>query len=796
MGHTLTANSGTWTGTEPIIYAYQWESCNGSGTECEAIEEAVSQTYKLRSSDLERAIRAIVIATNAGGATSATSDHSAEIAAGTGSSIAGYYATGETLPDALERLNGEISSDGGSIDGLIEHYGGNLPTTSGDDVEQAFDRVVATDYALQNEYGNLIGETLPERLGLSSDGDATTLLETQATKIKELSGGIENTMADSGSESGVDLAAGGQTADLGGATIGLANPLAISAALLPVFGYLTYEDIATGTNPVTTLVESFFSNESSEGAAAPPSAETDTEPRWLYVPKITHAELQEWFERESYTPKYNLQSALEYDCAVIRAHKNCETQSPSYAPRNPPFDEVPPPNPERPMMLLIWQEWEIGQALYAGGELNEKPGSMSSITDPLDDPDNLAESESAICKANEPPEYKLYGTHGYNSGIWQTGDVWPQGMRFMYTSQDEEASICTYHFSGPEPIGERSYEVSTKGSVWLQSGYVPPSDRHLAFPRKVSSLEVPEGTEQTKVAAPGSDKDVRESLKRLEAKLREGEDETGRELLEEAETEGRVPGTTTVPNCQGFSLTTCKTVLKDAGFTATPEVEELNWGTADIDVKPEHVVRTTPTAGSHTEDAKTMKIILNPSSTTIKGVEEALMDHNELDEEKAQKVAERCLQGTMRAGKTEAAGAEVCEKLPIFLPGSEVGKAAEHDAKAISAEPKWVQLNYESAAAKERKKESRAWYTEFGGCPGTPEAGDQCDEYPFFASAEGGPPSVGKPMPSLEYVNGTQNELEGSQYSGFLAACRVEEGGAFLVVPQPELPTSRLCNKE
>jgi virginiamycin B lyase len=33
-GDTLSASTGTWTGTEPITYAYQWETCNAVGGEC------------------------------------------------------------------------------------------------------------------------------------------------------------------------------------------------------------------------------------------------------------------------------------------------------------------------------------------------------------------------------------------------------------------------------------------------------------------------------------------------------------------------------------------------------------------------------------------------------------------------------------------------------------------------------------------------------------------------------------------------------------------------------------------
>ena len=37
LGQTLTADTGTWTGTQPVDYTYQWQRCDADGTNCEAI---------------------------------------------------------------------------------------------------------------------------------------------------------------------------------------------------------------------------------------------------------------------------------------------------------------------------------------------------------------------------------------------------------------------------------------------------------------------------------------------------------------------------------------------------------------------------------------------------------------------------------------------------------------------------------------------------------------------------------------------------------------------------------------
>jgi hypothetical protein len=64
VGRTLSAKSGTWQGTAPISYAYQWQRCKPG---CAAIAGATSSSYTLRSADLNARIRVAVTASNAVG---------------------------------------------------------------------------------------------------------------------------------------------------------------------------------------------------------------------------------------------------------------------------------------------------------------------------------------------------------------------------------------------------------------------------------------------------------------------------------------------------------------------------------------------------------------------------------------------------------------------------------------------------------------------------------------------------------------------------------------------------------
>jgi len=103
LGQTLSVSNGSWSGTRPLHYAYQWQRCNSSGEECANITGATSQGYTLAEADLGSTLRALVTASNGGGSASATSAASAVVVAGTAPSntalpaITGTPEDGQTL---------------------------------------------------------------------------------------------------------------------------------------------------------------------------------------------------------------------------------------------------------------------------------------------------------------------------------------------------------------------------------------------------------------------------------------------------------------------------------------------------------------------------------------------------------------------------------------------------------------------------------------------------------------------------------------------------------------------------
>jgi RHS repeat-associated protein len=78
---TLTASTGTWTGTPTITYSYQWESCNTAGESCTSISGATGSSYTIAHEEVGHTIRVKVTAKNSAGEASATSAQTATVAA-------------------------------------------------------------------------------------------------------------------------------------------------------------------------------------------------------------------------------------------------------------------------------------------------------------------------------------------------------------------------------------------------------------------------------------------------------------------------------------------------------------------------------------------------------------------------------------------------------------------------------------------------------------------------------------------------------------------------------------------
>jgi hypothetical protein len=104
VGSTIQGHKGSWSGTEPITYAYQWLRCDDNGQSCVSITNAVNTTYKVVSADAQHTLRFQVTASNKDGKATAKSNATPEIPKGPGApseqappTISGQAEVGKTL---------------------------------------------------------------------------------------------------------------------------------------------------------------------------------------------------------------------------------------------------------------------------------------------------------------------------------------------------------------------------------------------------------------------------------------------------------------------------------------------------------------------------------------------------------------------------------------------------------------------------------------------------------------------------------------------------------------------------
>jgi hypothetical protein len=113
-GQVLRANPGTWSGTTPMTFSYEWQRCPATGTTCTAIQSETRTTYTLVAADVGRRIRLLVTAANTAGSTEALSSISKGVAAKA-------PATGKRINGTAkaDRLTGTLGAD------TIRGRGGN-----------------------------------------------------------------------------------------------------------------------------------------------------------------------------------------------------------------------------------------------------------------------------------------------------------------------------------------------------------------------------------------------------------------------------------------------------------------------------------------------------------------------------------------------------------------------------------------------------------------------------------------------------------------------------------------------
>ncbi len=154
----------------------------------------------------------------------------------------------------------------------------------------------------------------------------------------------------------------------------------------------------------------------------------------------------------------------------------------------------------------------------------------------------------------------------------------------------------------------------------------------------------------------------------------------------------------------------------------------------------------------------------------------------------------------------------------VQLPPT-VSPSAQHIADALADHPEWTMLNWVNKDDRENSGLRRGWYlsettggytnTNYAACESRP-AGFDCDEYPFYSSAQSGPQgfSPGLPNASLQPTPLSDNRSAGSLWGVTADTCGLRSGGSnrltaaavgspalVIPVPIPNWPTRRICRQ-
>ncbi|HVP03108.1 MAG TPA: hypothetical protein VMT10_11105 [Solirubrobacteraceae bacterium] len=311
-GGTLTASTGTWTGTPPLVYSYQWRRCDVSGLLCVDIIGATAQTYPLTSADVGATMRVVVTATNAGGSASATSTQTTVVVAAapaniTPPAISGTRVDGATLSASTGAWSGTAPLSytyqwqrcDGAGNGCADISGATGATydLTPADVDHAL-RVVVTATngggsasATSADSGPIaatppVDTTAPSVAGALVDGSTLTASNGTWTGTPAITFAYQWQRCDAGGANCVDIAgATGAARDL--------DPADVGSTLRVVVTATNEAGSASATSPATGVVAAAppanTSAPSIGGSAADGSTLTASNGTWTGTPPISYS---------------------------------------------------------------------------------------------------------------------------------------------------------------------------------------------------------------------------------------------------------------------------------------------------------------------------------------------------------------------------------------------------------------------------------------------------------------------------------------------------------------------------
>jgi hypothetical protein len=129
QGQTLTVSTGSWNGTTPMTYSYQWHRCNSTGGSCTPVAGATGTNYLLASADVGSTMRGSVTASNSAG--SATASSAATAVVSTSPTLpAGTLLFMKQWEDGLKESEGWGSQDSSNVADTTSLHRGTINSDS------------------------------------------------------------------------------------------------------------------------------------------------------------------------------------------------------------------------------------------------------------------------------------------------------------------------------------------------------------------------------------------------------------------------------------------------------------------------------------------------------------------------------------------------------------------------------------------------------------------------------------------------------------------------------------------
>lgn len=103
QGQTLTGQTGSWSGSTPIAFGFQWRVCDTAGASCSDLAGATAQTHVVTSAEVGHTLRVLVVASNSAGTASVLSAATTVVTSGAAPSntsppvITGTLLSGRTV---------------------------------------------------------------------------------------------------------------------------------------------------------------------------------------------------------------------------------------------------------------------------------------------------------------------------------------------------------------------------------------------------------------------------------------------------------------------------------------------------------------------------------------------------------------------------------------------------------------------------------------------------------------------------------------------------------------------------